>query len=924
MSALLAALLVALSQSPTDGGGPAYRIVARLDETAGTLSAHATVLIRNTTLAPLGSLDLLIPPAVDLQAVAIAGADVPLPTTTPSESLQIPLAAPLAPRDSVKVELRWSANAMHRQGRAFTFAAWQPRMGRFARVWLQLDVPADQVVSGSGTAICGDPGWSGDRRLIDRMTWRGAGAPSDNPTGRPPCALRGTDPGRKTVVWQADNVVEIALALSPDFRYEEGDVLGRPMRAFYRAADAQAWGSGVAASHLETAFAWLNEIFGDYPWPQATVVRTPAPPDTVAAMQIWSQRPDQLQLLRALGRMYTAELVSVAQPADAWLDEGLAGFQATWYLEAEGIRRPTVQLERDVLTWDLDGVSQPIAQPRTAFHDSATANAMIARRGELFLHTLRAIVGDTLRGALRSYFADHRFGTVDERTFRTAVEKASGMDLRATFDQWLRGTSLIDYRVGDAHRHRTATGWRTEVRVSAHGPARFPVTVLVLTDSDTGAVRIPGRESQEQVTVETRGRPWRVLLDPEGQSHDWNALNNQHTFGLRFGRDRPTARYLDSYFRRASERDRVTLGVAPIAWRTNRDGWTIGLRRRDDYLDRFELNEMVFAATTGWDVPSDRVVPQLSIDLRNPVNLRATGSGQRIAGFWLDGRAGATIAVERSRRRSVATVPHLALGLGLSWFNVQTRAAVDSRFYDDAGTLELAASMRTGLISGSWDTRLVATVTGGYQHANPSAPAGIRDGSYGRVIAAATARSDSNRLFRLGVRLYGGRAFSRSALVRQRRIYLAGEDPYERMASPFLRSPGALLEGADVRYHAPGGAGLRGLDPHLAAHEAYGVSVETDAALWRRGTGGLARRASIALFADGAVADDGSGNGPRVLRSAAEAGAGIRLDHRLGATPFQTRWDFPIWISRPALAQDRHPGTREVGRRWVFSFSPAF
>ena len=918
----LAALLVALLQSSTNSAGHLYHIVARLDESAGTLTAHGAVVIRNTGTAPLGTVDLLIPRAVRLDEVRVGAISLPLDT---GSHLRVPLPDALAPRDSVVIEVKWSAHAIHRQGREFTFAAWQPRVSGFGHVWLILNVPVDQVVSGSGTALCGNPGWSPNRRFIDRLTWRGAGAPSDNAATRPPCSPGGTDPGRKTIVWQADNVAEIALVLSPDFRYEEGDVLGHPMRAFYRASDAQAWGSGVAASHLETAFAWLNEIFGDYPWPQATIVRTTAPPDTVVAMQIWSDRPDQLQLLRALGRMYTGGLVSVRQPADAWLDEALAGFQATWYLEAEGIRRPTDQLERDVLTWDLDGVSQPVAQPRDAFHDSATATAMIARRGELFLHALRAIVGDTLRGAFHSYFAENRFGAVDEATFRAAVEKASGMDLRATFDQWLRGTSLVDYGVRHARRQRTATGWHTDVRVGAHGPARFPVTVWVLTDSDTGVARIAGRESEEQIAVETRGRPWRVLLDPERKSHDWNALNNQYTFGLRFGRDRPTARYFDSYFRRRSDRDRVTLGVGPIAWRTDRDGWTIGLRRRDDYLDRFELNEIVVAATTGWDVPSARVIPQLSIELRNPVSLRAPGWAQRIAGFLLDGRAGATIGVERSRRHSVAALPQHAFGLGLSWFNVQTPAAVDSQFYDNAGTIELAATARAGYTPGSGSARLSVALIGGYQHANAPVPAGIGDGTYGRVTVEATARSDPNALFRLALRLSAGRTFSRSAIVRQRLIYLAGADPYERMVSPFLRSPGALLEGPDVRYHAPGGTGMRGLDPHLAADEAYGLSVETDAALWRRGGGGgLARRASLALFADGALADNGRGVGPRVLRSVAEAGAGIRLDHRLGATAFQTRWDFPLWISRPALAQDRRPGTRQVGWRWVFSFSPSF
>ncbi|HXO86250.1 MAG TPA: hypothetical protein VN803_12080 [Gemmatimonadales bacterium] len=912
---------MALVQRPTSAQGPRYHIVATLDESAGILSAEGAFIIHNNTAAPLRTVAFFVPPAVHIREVKLHGAS--LSPAVSGDTLHVPLVPAPAPGDSVIVELQWSARSMQRLGREFTFAAWQPRVTPFAQVWLLLDAPVDQVISASGAVQCGNPGWSPDRRQTDRMTWRGTGRPSDNPVTRPRCVPDGSA-GRKLVSWHAENVAEIGLALSPVFRYEEGDVLGFPMRAFYPVGDAQTWGSGVAASHLETAFAWLNEVFGKYPWPEATVVRTPAAADTVMAMQIWSDRPDQLKLMRALGRMYTGALVSVPNPADAWLTEGLAGFQTTWYLEEEGIRRPTEQLEREVLTWDLDGVSQPIAQPRAAFHDSATATAMIARRSELFLHALRAVVGaDTLKKAFREFFAEHRFGIAGEATFRTAIERVSGRDLRATFEQWLRGTNLIDYAVRNARRTRTATGWRTDVRVDAHGPGRFPVTIWVLTDGDTGSARIAGRDPREEVAIETRGQPWRVLIDPEGQSHDWNALNNQRTFGRRLGRDRPTKRYLDTYFRKPSDRNNVTLGIAPIAWRTDHDGWTIGLRRRDDYLDRFELNAMVLATTTGWDVPAGRIIPQLSIDLRNPVRLRAPGWGQRIAGFMLDGRAGATIGGERSRRRSVATLPHHAVGLELSWLTVHTPAAVDSAVYDDAGTVELRGTARTAYTSRPWNARLAIGLTGGYQYANAGARAGVNAGAYSRITATAAAHSDSVAVFRLGLRVYAGRTFSRTTLVRQRLIYVSGADPYERMGNPFLRSPGALLETPDVRYHAPGGAGMRGLDPTLATDEAYGASLETDVALWRRGEAdALARRASLVLFADAALADTGAG--PRVLQSIVEAGFGIRLDHRIGSTGFQTRWDFPIWISRPELAQDRQPGLEKVGWRWVFSFSPAF
>ena len=41
-------------------------------------------------------------------------------------------------------------------------------------------------------------------------------------------------------------------------------------------------------------------------------------------------------------------------------------------------------------------------------------------------------------------------------------------------------------------------------------------------------------------------------------------------------------------------------------------------------------------------------------------------------------------------------------------------------------------------------------------------------------------------------------------------------------------------------------------------------------------------------------------------------------------TSFVTRVDFPLYTSRPDLAQDQHPGGDEFGFRWLFSFEAAW
>jgi len=60
------------------------------------------------------------------------------------------------------------------------------------------------------------------------------------------------------------------------------------------------------------------------------------------------------------------------------------------------------------------------------------------------------------------------------------------------------------------------------------------------------------------------------------------------------------------------------------------------------------------------------------------------------------------------------------------------------------------------------------------------------------------------------------------------------------------------------------------------------------------------------------------------VRFLADAGVGLRAAHRIGDTEFVTRFDFPLFISRPELAQDSEPGDDDLEFRWTFSFEPSF
>ncbi len=150
------------------------------------------------------------------------------------------LPAALAPGDSMVVDLDWDARPstvprrQGRRGRHFDFAQWYPKVvvydkhgwnehplypggefyGEFATFLVDLDVAEDQVLGATGVPICGDPGWERANQVPDRPVQY----QRDYYPNAPSCAsvnATAPAPGRKRVVWYAENVHHFALSMAP-------------------------------------------------------------------------------------------------------------------------------------------------------------------------------------------------------------------------------------------------------------------------------------------------------------------------------------------------------------------------------------------------------------------------------------------------------------------------------------------------------------------------------------------------------------------------------------------------------------------------------------------------------------------------------------------------------------------------------------
>jgi hypothetical protein len=937
---ILQPLLVALVLGAGRGQAPAprpwasYRAVATLDEPARLLRGTVEIVVRNAGAGVLTGLGLRRRTATVLRLRANPGDAVV--EAGDGSGWSFPQA--LAAGDSVVLQVEFTAADLGPPDppgsrpagpdRRFDFHAWLPTVvqgveavsvvGSFL---VRLDLPVDQVVAATGVPLCGDPGWAAARWLPGRsVTLRGDttyAAPRD-PTARSvgPGACVASAPERKTLVWYAEDVRDVALTMDPAFRYEEGDVYEHPVRGLFAPGSERTWGAGSAVRHTETALAWLHELFEGprLPWPQTTVVHGhPGSPGRVDPMLVAPDSNDRDDIVRQVGRLYLASAIAVVPADSAWLDEGLARFQSDLYAETQGRRWTYPRLERSVLEQELQDQGGPVV-PRPG---TAPARDR-ARRAEFLFYQLRWAAGDSaLRAVLISYWARARFGLARESLFVAVVDSVTGGDLGRRFAAALREDSPVDYSLGATRTVRLPQGfWRTTVEIRHWGSGQFPVTVRVDAEGDTASARVSGLGRRDTIVIVTGTHPRGVVLDPDGRSHDWDFLNNRRSLGLHLGSAMNAEDHLGGYFSTPGPRDRLARAWAPVAWYNEAGGWTVGLRRRDDYLGRFDLNTFVLTLATGEGPAGAHREVDWHFVMRNPTALRVPGLGEGIQAGFVEGRllAGADVWWTRGARTA---------SLALDIVGARSSAYLDSALYERGTTYELGLRGSTGAGQPGKRVTTGLSLTGGYAVRTAPAPDLLAREPYARVIAQATGERTLGPV-QVRARAWGGAAFAQGVVPRQRRVYFAGADPYELLNNPFVRSRGALFLRPGFHYHAPGGAGLRALEPTLGGHQAYALSLEVERDLVRRG-GGLARRVGAAAFGDGALGDgDLDPTGRDRLRSAGDGGLGLRIDHRIGATTFQTRLDLPVWVSAPALAQDRAPGQRRLGWRWTCSLAPAF
>ena len=499
--------------------------------------------------------------------------------------LRVPLPAPVAPGETIEIEIEWSSRVPRTFARTgtigdyFFIAQWFPKIGVLeADGWNCHQFHA-------ATEFFSDYGVY-DVRLTVPAGWV-VGA-----TGTQQSASDNGDGTATHHYYQAD-VHDFAWTTSPDFmerreRFEHPGLPGVDMRLLLQPEHA-----GQAARHFEATrntLRYYGEWFGPYPYEQVTIV-DPAWQSRSGGMEYptfftagtrWLapgdvSSPEEVTVHEA-GHQFWYGVVGTNEFEHAWLDEGLNTFATARAMEAfftENYRstrffgRFVPWVFRDI-PWSrgVDGnrltgyrrdAGMDAQATPTYLYWPGSASSISYNKTALWLHTLERYLGwPVLQRGMADFFHRWRFGHPTPDDFFRSLSRQAGRDLGWFFNQVHGAAVVFDYGV-QALTSRRGGGrgffrdesearfverraddegsYETRVVVRRYGEGIFPVEVVTEFDDGYAAREVwDGRGRWTEFTYMRPARATRAFVDPDRKLLlDVDYTNNSRTLAPRAG-----------------------------------------------------------------------------------------------------------------------------------------------------------------------------------------------------------------------------------------------------------------------------------------------------------------------------------------------------------------------------------------------------
>ena len=338
--------------------------------------------------------------------------------------------------------------------------------------------------------------------------------------------------GMRRTVWRESVPIApwlYALGVTRFAVQHVGDYAGVPIESWVFAPDRDA-GFFDYAVPAKDALAFYSEWVGPFSYEKLANVQSnsvsggmeAASAIFYSAGSVAGTRPVRWRnvIIHEIAHQWFGDAVTETSWDDVWLSEGFATYFTLLFIEhAYGHDEFTAGLRtsrKAVLDFDAKTPNYRVVHANLTDMAQVTTR-MTYEKGAWTLHMLRSEMGDERFWAgIRDYYARHQNGNATTTEFRLAMERASGKNLTAFFDQWL-------YR-GGVPRIQWSWEWNAsakqvvlELRQTQSGaPFVMPIDVaLTAADGTRRIEHVAVSAASTRVTFAAPARPATVELDPE-------------------------------------------------------------------------------------------------------------------------------------------------------------------------------------------------------------------------------------------------------------------------------------------------------------------------------------------------------------------------------------------------------------------------
>jgi hypothetical protein len=294
------------------------------------------------------------------------------------------------------------------------------------------------------------------------------------------------------------------------------------IRVYFAAGKKQ-----FASAYADTAskqLEYFSTLYGPSPaggtlklveLPDDTVPIAWAPEIAALATRDIGEKTNYRVLADSIAHQWWGGVVSPATKDDWWLMDGGARDAEMRYVQNAAGEQAFEDASRDMAVGALAYDTTPLSSAGKLDTFSPEFQSLVTDKGGMIFHMMRWVVGDAaFDKTMKDFMAQFSGKSVTVADFEAVAEKNHGDKLTAFFSQWVDGTGAPEFKMKYTV-YRVKKGFRVVGEINQDLDLfRMPLELKVDTDGQTEMKRIEVVGTDSAFSVETFGKPRRLMLDP--------------------------------------------------------------------------------------------------------------------------------------------------------------------------------------------------------------------------------------------------------------------------------------------------------------------------------------------------------------------------------------------------------------------------